>query len=203
MLLGVALDGWWSYLLLAGVAVLPLVPSEAAVIAGGVLAAHGDLDLPLVILAAAAGSLLGDLLSFLGGRALGARALRAGRLERGGSAPRRLPASDWVRRQLEHSHGRAIIVARFVPGGRTAAAVSSGLLRIDSRRFVAAVGTGAALWAVLNGALGFFTGMAAAEPGYGLMLGLGVAVVAATAATLWSRVQQGPARRCRGQSWTP
>ena len=55
---------WWSYFVIFGVAAVdaffPLVPSETVVILGGNLAASGDLSLPLVMVAAAAGAIVGD-----------------------------------------------------------------------------------------------------------------------------------------------
>jgi membrane-associated protein len=52
-------------------AVLPIVPSEAVVIAASVLAAKGELSIWLIALAAAAGGFLGDTGSYLLGRRLG------------------------------------------------------------------------------------------------------------------------------------
>ena len=57
-------------------AVLPIVPSEAVVIAASVLAAKGELSIWLIALAAAAGGFLGDTGSYLLGRTAGALAAR-------------------------------------------------------------------------------------------------------------------------------
>ena len=69
-------------------AVLPIVPSEAVVIAASILAAQGKLWIWLVALAAAAGGFLGDTGSYLLGRTAGAAAAR--RLFRSPKAKRRL-----------------------------------------------------------------------------------------------------------------
>ena len=45
-------------------AFFPIVPSETAAITGGVVAGSGDLSLPLVILAASPGAIVGDNISF-------------------------------------------------------------------------------------------------------------------------------------------
>ena len=62
----------WFYLIIFSVALLdsvvPVVPSESMVIVGGVAAGLGDLEIPLVIVIAAAGAFLGDNLSYLIGR---------------------------------------------------------------------------------------------------------------------------------------
>ena len=62
----------WTYVFLFAVSALDaaflLVPSETSVIAAGVIAASGDLVLPLIILAAALGAFVGDTTSFTIGR---------------------------------------------------------------------------------------------------------------------------------------
>jgi len=62
----------WFYLIIFSVALLdsvvPIVPSESMVIVGGVAAGLGDLQIPLVIVIAAAGAFLGDNMSYLIGR---------------------------------------------------------------------------------------------------------------------------------------
>src|SRR6185436_15129671 len=67
----------WSYAIIFGVAMLdaffPLVPSETTVIAAGVLAAHGDLRIELVLLAAATGAIVGDNITFWLGKTVGER----------------------------------------------------------------------------------------------------------------------------------
>ena len=54
----------WTYVLLvtivAGDAVLPVLPGETMVIAAAVLAAQGHLDIVFVVIAAAFGAVLGD-----------------------------------------------------------------------------------------------------------------------------------------------
>lgn len=48
--------------------IVPIVPSETAVITSGVLAATGDLSIAIVILVAACGAMLGDNLAYWLGR---------------------------------------------------------------------------------------------------------------------------------------
>jgi len=68
----------WAYAIVFLLAVLdvflPIVPSETAVITAGVVAGSGDLSLPIVIAAAAAGAFLGDNSMYLVGRRFGHRA---------------------------------------------------------------------------------------------------------------------------------
>ena len=62
----------WTYLVIFAIAyfdaIIPIVPSETAVIAAGVLAGTGDLELVLVILAGASGAFAGDNTAYMLGR---------------------------------------------------------------------------------------------------------------------------------------
>ena len=52
-------------------ALVPLVPSESSVITAGVVASSGDLSVPMIVLAAAAGAFAGDNAAYLLGRRAG------------------------------------------------------------------------------------------------------------------------------------
>jgi membrane-associated protein len=147
----------WAYLIVLFIAFLdaffPVVPSETVVITAGVVAAGGDLDLKLVIVAAAAGAFLGDNTSYLIGRRFGHWLID--RFFRSEKARSRI---DWAERQLSERGGELILIARFIPGGRTAVTVSAGTLEFPWRRFalydvVAALG-----WALYAALLGYFGG---------------------------------------------
>ena len=70
----------WSYVAIFAVSMLdaffPIVPSETAVITGGVLAGAGDLSLLFVILAASTGAFVGDNISYWLGAWLGERTVK-------------------------------------------------------------------------------------------------------------------------------
>src|SRR5258708_541241 len=112
----------WAYVLVfavvAGDAVLPLLPGETIVVTGGVLASSGDLN---ILLVCAAGAFLGDSACYWIGRKLGTRA--AERFLRGERGKRSL---DWAERALDRRGKTLIAVARFVPGGRTAVSLVAG-----------------------------------------------------------------------------
>ncbi len=150
----------WTYVLVLGVcagdALLPLFPSETLVITAAVLASRGDLNIGLVAAAAAVGALLGDNSAY----GLGRSGLRrvADRLLGSERNQRRLA---WARRQLRNRGGWIIIVARFIPGGRTATTYVSGTLQMPwKRRFLPYDTIAAVLWAVYSSALGYFGGSA-------------------------------------------
>lgn len=182
----VAQASGWAYavvFLLAVIdAVFPVVPSETAVISAGVVAAGGDLYLPLVIPAAAAGAFLGDNLAYAIGRRYGASVTR--RYFADGKARRRL---EWAKRSLDERGGELIAIARFIPGGRTAITLTAGLADFRWRRFAAYDAGAAILWAAYGGLLGFFGGRAFEEQWKGLLLALGAAltVTASTELVRW------------------
>ena len=154
-------------------AVLPIVPSEAVVIAASVLATRGEVSIWLVALAAAAGGFLGDTGSYGLGRTAGAAAAR--RLFRGSKAKGRL---TWAGEALERHGATIIVVARFVPGGRTATTFTAGTVGLASPRFAAADAVGATLWAAYATGLGYLGGETfERRPLYGFLFGLGVALV--------------------------
>ena len=165
----------WAYvvvLLFAVVdAVLPVVPSETAVITAGVVAVSGDLSLPVVIAAAAVGAFAGDNLAYGIGRRYGTRAKE--RFFRGEKAKRRL---DWASTKLEERGGELIAVARFIPGGRTAVTLTAGLTRFPWRRFAVFDAIAALIWACYAALLGYFGGQAFEhQPWKGLLVALGIA----------------------------
>lgn len=147
-------------------ALIPIVPSETAVITAGVVAASGDLSLALIIPAAAAGAFLGDNTAYYLGHRFGARTTE--RFFHSDKAKRRL---DWAEEQLQERGGELIVVARFIPGGRTAVALSAGTLKYAWRRFVVFDLAAALIWATYAALLGYYGGKTF-ESFWGLLLAL-------------------------------
>jgi membrane-associated protein len=163
----------WAYLIIFLFAYLdvlvPIVPSETAVITAGVVAADGDLSLALIIPLAAAGAFLGDNTAYLLGRRFGTRATE--RFFRSERARRRIA---WADEQLEERGGELIMVGRFIPGGRTAVALSSGTLRYPWRRFIMFDAAAALIWASYSALIGYYGGQTF-EGLWGLALALAIA----------------------------
>jgi membrane-associated protein len=168
----------WTCLLLALAvavdAVLPLVPSEVALVGAGAMVATGAAE-PVPVLAAAwLGALVGDCCSYLLGR-------RAGRLGVGRLLRRRRGRASvvWATRQLDRRTVPLLVAGRFLPGGRTVSTLTAGFLRVPGRRFVPAVALGGALWAGYVTTLGYLGGRGAAErPWAGALAGLLLATAA-------------------------
>jgi len=180
----------WTYLILfaicLGDAVIPILPSETAAIVCGIQAARGQLSLPLVLLVAAAGAFAGDNSSYALGRWLGGPVQE--RLFSGEKATRRL---DWAKRFLTDRGSYVLIIARFVPGGRTATTFTAGLVKLPwATRFAPYIAIAAVLWSSYAVLLGYLGGMTfRKQPLYALLLAFGIAAVFTVAVEAFRRAR--------------
>lgn len=191
ILLDTALASPWLLWLIVGLAVvdalLPVVPSEALIIAAGVGAAAGSQQLLAVIGAAALGAFLGESSSYLAGRRIGP-GLRT-RLAPGGA---RSIMFERVDRALALRGGLILLVARYLPGGRTVATLAAGATGFPAPRFAAWSALGATLSASTVALTGFLGGAAFADDTVvALLFSLGLA----TAITVVMEVVR------RGTNW--
>ena len=167
----------WSYLIIFMVAVIdaffPLVPSETTLVIGGTFAASGDLNLLLVILAGAAGAVVGDNISYGIGTLVGERTVK--KWFKGEKAHKRF---EWAERTLDERGAYIIIVARFIPGGRTAVTFSAGYVHaFPWRRFIVYDVVAGLIWGTYGALLGYFGGKTFEEhPLLGVLLALGIAL---------------------------
>jgi membrane protein DedA with SNARE-associated domain len=167
----------WSYLVVFAIAMLdaffPIVPSEATAIAAGVVDGAGGLAVELCILAAALGAFVGDNISYGGGHFLGERLQR--RFFSGEKAKKRL---EWADRMLKERGWYLIVVARFIPGGRTVTTFTAGFTSAVSwPKFLLFDAIAAAIWGAYTVLLGYFGGRTfEEEPWKGLLLAFAIAV---------------------------
>ena len=149
-------DAWWTYPFLFLFALLdsiiPIVPSETAVIAAGVVAGSGGLNIAVVIAVAATGAVCGDNIAY----EIGKRARPW--IERRFSGPKAARRLEWARDLLARRGVGLIIVARFIPGGRTAVTLTAGMTAMNRFKFVAATIVAGVLWATYAALLGYFGG---------------------------------------------
>ncbi len=125
--------------------VFPPIPSETVLITAAVLSAAGTgPHLLLLVLAAAGGALLGDLLAFTLGRRVPLRRIPGLRGARGQRMLARAGAA------LDRRGATLVIVGRFVPVGRVGVNVSAGVLGYSPARFTLAAGLAAVLWSAYN-----------------------------------------------------
>lgn len=168
---------WWSYPLIFAVSMIdaffPVVPSESVVITAGNLASSGDLWLLGVIAAAAGGAIVGDNISYAIGKYAGEHTVK--RLFRSDKARR---GFEWAEEQLERRGFYIIVIARFIPGGRTAVTFSSGYTHaMPWRRFIVADVCAGLIWGTYAAMLGYIGGKTFEDqPWKGLFLGFLIAI---------------------------
>jgi membrane protein DedA with SNARE-associated domain len=189
LLLDGALASQWLLLVIVGLAVvdalLPMVPSEALIIAAGVGAAAGDQDLVAVIAAATLGSFVGEFAAFLLGRGFGA-AVR-GRLASGTPRAELFARTE---RTLAARGGLILLTARYIPAGRTVAALAAGASCFPASRYVGFSALGATMSAAYVAMLGFMGGAAfAGDPLVALAVSLGIGTAIGSAAGLVRRMR--------------
>jgi undecaprenyl-diphosphatase len=163
------------------------VPGESALIAAGVLASDGRLNIELVIVLAAAAAILGDNVGYAIGRTGGRRLLeRPGFLE------------GHRHKILEHGepffakHGpKAVFLGRWVAVLRIAAAWLAGINRMPWPVFVFWNALGGITWAASVGLAAYYVGPAAEQIfRYGGLSGAALALLAATVFVVWRRVRR-------------
>lgn len=125
------------------------IPSEVTLLFSGFAVRQGWMSLPLAVLAATAGNLVGSLLAY----AIGATGLLA-----------RLPVARRLVGRWEgliERHGtRAVFIARLLPLARTFVSLPAGARRVPLIPFIALTTLGCALWAVGFELLGALAGSA-------------------------------------------
>jgi membrane protein DedA with SNARE-associated domain len=137
---------------------LPL-PGEALLIAGSVLASHGDMHIVPLLLLAWAGAVVGDNIGYGIGRFAGRRlVLRYGRYVL--ITRRRL---DYGEHFFRKYGGFVIVGARFLELLRQLNGIIAGMARMEWRHFLPYNVLGAALWVAFWGILSYETGARATE----------------------------------------
>jgi membrane protein DedA with SNARE-associated domain len=153
---------WWFLLVIFVIAyldsVIPIVPSETAVIIGGVAAGSGDQNLLLVIAAGAAGAFLGDNTAYLIGRQFSPWFEH--RAETKEKTRKRL---TWAHDQIQKRGGLLLITARFIPGGRTALTLTSGVTKQRWPWFASWDAIACLIWATYAAGLGYIFGKSFAD----------------------------------------
>ena len=154
-------------------AILPVLPSETAVIALGVATAGSeDPRIAVLVLLAAFGAFLGDNVNYLLGRRFGPAVQR-----RFFSSERGAARLAWAKKALDRFGARIIIGCRFIPGGRTVVTLTCGLVRYERRSYVAATAVAAIIWASYAFFIGRLGGQVfESKPWIGLLLAFGAAV---------------------------
>lgn len=173
----IARDGYWAVGVIVALESMGIpVPGEMTLIAAAIYAGTThDLDIGLVIAAAAAGGIMGDNIGFWLGRALGYRLLlRYGRHV--GLSERRIKLGQYL--FLRHG-GKVVFFGRFVPVLRALAAFLAGANRMDWPRFLVFNAAGGMVWASAYGVAAFRLGQEVERLAKPVGIALAVAAVIA------------------------
>jgi membrane protein DedA with SNARE-associated domain len=155
------------------------LPGETALVAAGVFASRGELNIVEVIAVAAAAAIIGDNIGYWAGRTGGRKLLERSKF-----------LSRWMERALPwaesffHRHGaKTIFIGRFFSVLRVTAAWMAGVSRMPWLKFLAWNAAGGICWAALVGLVAYYLGHAAADAisRYGLIGGAAFVVLAALA----------------------
>lgn len=183
-----------AYVALCGIAAgdlfLPVLPSGATMITAGVIAAGGHLSPVPVFAAGMLGAWAGDLAGYRLGRGLGH--LHGGTHRRSRWTPRHDHdrVDRWERRFTRHGV-LVLVLARYLPAGRTAAALGAGRIGVGGRRFLLCALAAEALWAGPAMLIGYAGGNLLPDSVVRVVLGAMVAV------TLGALLVMGVRRRFR------
>jgi membrane-associated protein len=179
--------GAWAYLLVAALAFLEtgafvglIAPGETAIVLGGVVAAQGGVDLPVILLVAWVAAALGDLASFLLGQRLGRRFLIARGPRLGVSAAR----LERVEGFFDRHGAKAILIGRFIGIVRAVAPFLAGASGMRLRAFLPWSLLGTAAWATTFTLVGYVFHRSFASAAHTLTHGALALAVVATAALL-------------------
>lgn len=177
---------WWYLVALAGAvllgAVLPVVPTGAAVSAGAVLASHDEpIGLIGVLIAGAGGAYLGDLIVYAACRAGGEQlARRIGWLRENASL-------DALRVRLAEHEITVLLTSRLIPGGRVPVLLAAGLAGYPFQRFAVVDLTASTLWAVVYMAIGLLGYLLFDEPWQGVVAAMVLVLLTTVIGNLVSR----------------
>ncbi len=145
-------------------AILPILPTGAAVSAAAVVAAHQSVpSLVTVVAAGAVGAYIGDGVTYA--------VLRRG----GEGAARRMPglrAEGVPQRTADRLAARPIpvlLVSRLIPGGRVPVLLAAALFRVPWRHFAVANAAAVLLWSVVYASIGLAGRAIFPEPWQGIV----------------------------------
>jgi membrane protein DedA with SNARE-associated domain len=163
-------------------AVVPIVPTGAAVSAAAVVAWHRDGYTVLAVVAVGAlAAYGGDAIMFALCRAGGEALTRRVRLSR-----RPIQLAETMKTRIERAPVPALLVSRLVPAGRIPMLLAAAVVGVSWRRFAVANVTACAVWSAMYASIGLFGGAVFPEPWQGVLAAI---VLVLALSYLWSRVQ--------------
>ncbi len=130
------------------------LPGDSLLFTAGILASQNLFDITIIIAAVIAGAILGDSFGYAFGRKVGPMFVKRNS---------RFLSKDKVAQvqAFYERHGsKAVLLARFVPVGRTFAPILAGASKMNYRTFLSYNVLGGLLWGLTLPLLGFYIGQA-------------------------------------------
>jgi membrane protein DedA with SNARE-associated domain len=186
----------WYLVVLAGAvligAVLPVLPTGAAVSAGAVLASHSNpIGLVGVLIAGAGGAYVGDLIVYAACRAGGERlAKRVGWLRENASL-------DALRERLANHEITVLLTSRLIPGGRVPVLLAAGLAGYRWHRFAVVDLAASSLWAAVYMAIGLLGYALFDKPWQGVVAAIVLVLLTTVVSSLVQRLRKKRAAAAR------
>lgn len=139
--------------------IFPPIPSEVVLLFGGAITAMSDMSVPVVILVATLGSVVGAIVLYLLGRILKAERLRKLFSGKFGRVLRLKPedvdkATAWFARYEK----KAVLICRCVPIVRSLISIPAGVTEMNVPLFLLLTTVGSAVWNTVLVCLGAFLG---------------------------------------------
>ena len=157
-------------------AVIPIIPTGAAVSAAAAVAWHRDGYTVLAVVAVGAlAAYGGDAVMYALCRAGGEALTRRVRLSR-----KPIEMAGTVKDRIERRPITALLVSRLIPAGRIPMLLAAAVVGISWRRFATANITACVLWSAMYAAVGLIGGLIFPEPWQGI-----VAAIILLLATSW------------------
>ncbi|WP_405058059.1 VTT domain-containing protein [Kribbella sp. NBC_01505] len=184
---GADFDLWYLFALAGAVligAILPVLPTGAAVSAGAVLASHSNpIGLVGVLIAGAAGAYVGDLIVYAGCRFGGERlAKRVGWL-------RDNQRLDALRDRLSEHEIGVLLTSRLVPGGRVPVLLAAGLAGYRWERFALVDLAASSLWSAVYMAIGLLGYALFPEPWQGVVAAIALVLLTTVVSSLVQKLR--------------
>lgn len=173
----------WLFAVVSFGAIVPVVPTGAAVSGAATLAfhEHHPVTIVFVIAAGAAGAYIGDLVMYamcrFGGEQL-ARRLHWLRNEEHLAA---------VKVRLEKSQIPVLLVSRLIPGGRVPVLLAAAFLGMPWRTFVVANAPACALWSSVYAAVGVAGGSIFPQPWEGVVAAVLLILIVNQTVSWWNK----------------
>lgn len=159
-----------------------VLPGEAAVVLGGVLASRGHISIVLLVVIVVVTAILGPLVGYEIGRRMGDRLFAA-------RALRRIPGGvQRARSTLQANGGVGVLIGRFVAILRALVSAAAGAAQVPYRTFLLFNAVGGIIWGVGYCLLGYLAGSAyvAVEKKVGTGAPVAIVALVLAAAGTWA-----------------